>query len=229
MRRESLVVLAVTLGIGAAPASAETRGTVRFGVMALDLESSTETPLFGDDVDRAVNKYNAAAAAYDRVSGGSTERIGADDVGMTETLFVTTPGVEFGGRHYFFRLEAPIGVSADLRSIGLGIYPLNAQATLRRGLAAYISAGGTASWLDRPGPGDVGGLLMLRAAAGVRVADRLVVELGYGAFALGGTVNRDRLDAMELPPPGTELPEPEEVLSAGEARGLVDISVGFAF
>ena len=221
-------MLAVTLAIlPAAAAGAETRGTLRFGAMALELRSSSETPVFGDQVDRAVDRYNAAAAARDRALGGTTERIDANDLGVSETLFVATPGIELGGRHYFFRLEAPLGFSADLRSIGVGIYPLNLQARLRRGLTAYVSAGGTASWLDRPGPGDVGGLVMLRAAAGVRIASRLVMELGYGAFAIGGTVNRDRLEDMStIPEPGMQ---PDDVISAGEARGLVDVSLGVTF
>jgi hypothetical protein len=185
--------------------------------------------VFGDQVDRAVDRYNAAAAAHDAASGATTARIDTNDLGVAETLFVATPGLEVGGGRYFFRLEAPIGLSGDLRSVGLGLYPLNLQARLRRGLAAYVSAGGTASWLDRPGAGDVGGLVMLRAAAGVRVAHRFVLELGYGAFALGGTVNRDRLDDMSIPAQGMLPVRPEEVLSAGEARGLVDFSLGVTF
>lgn len=220
-------MLAVTLAsLPAATAGAETRGTLRFGAMSLELESSSETPVFGGQVDRAVERYNAAAAAYERASGEAMERIDAGDLGVAETLFLIAPGVEFGGRHYFFRLDAPIGLGADLRSLGVGVYPINFQAKLRRGLAAYISAGGTASWLDRPGPGDVGGLVAIRAAAGARIADRFVIELGYSAFALGGSVNRERLDSMEIPEPDLE---PDDVISAGEARGLVDVSLGLAF
>src|SRR5690606_699714 len=108
-------------------------------------------------------------------------------------------------------------------SIGLGVYPLNVQARPRRDLAVYASAGGTASWLDRPGSGDVGGLVAIRAAAGVRIADRFVIELGYSAFALGGTVNNDRLEGMSITDEDLQLVRPEEVISAGEARGLIDL------
>ena len=214
--------------LDAATAGAETRGTLRAGVMALELVSSSETPLFGERVDRAVDRYNAAAAAYDQASGGTTARIDAGDLAVAETLLVLSPGVEFGGGgRYFFRLEAPIGLSADLRSVGLGVYPLNLQAKLRRGLAAYVSAGGTASWLDRPGSGDVGGLVAVRAAAGARIASRFVIELGYSAFALGGTVNNDRLESMSIT--AEDMERPDEVISAGEARGLVDVSLGVTF
>jgi len=225
----TLTVAAALSSLPAAAAQAETRGALRVGMMTLELESSSETPLFGAEVNRAVDRYNTAAAAYDRASGGTTARIDAGDLGVSETLLMIAPGLELGGGgRYFFRLEAPIGLSSDLRSFGLGIYPLNLQAHPHRKLAAYVSAGGTASWLDRPGAGDVGGLIAVRAAAGVRVASRVVVELGYSAFAIGGTVNRDRLEAMELPR-DPELVEPEDVVSAGEARGLVDLSLGVTF
>lgn len=211
-----------------APVSAETRATVRFGMLALDLESTSETPLFGGQVDRAVDKYNTAAAAYDRQTGSTTPRIDAGDLGVAERLFVLSPGIEVSKSNYLFRIEAPLGFADDLKSIGLGLYPLGLQGQVKRGLVLYISAGGTASWLDRPGDGDVGGLFVVRASAGARIAKHLVIEVGYGAFALGGSVNSSRLDGMAS---GTEmtLPEPDSVISAGEARGLVDASVGLTF
>jgi hypothetical protein len=228
MARGIVVVLVAALAIlDATAARAETRGTLRFGVMALELESSSETPLFGEPVSRAVDRYNTAAAAYERASGETMARIEADDLGVTETLVVVAPGIELAGRHYFFRLEAPIGLSADLRSIGVGVYPLNLQARLRRGLAGYVSAGGTASWLDRPGSGDVGGLVAVRAAAGVRIASHVMIELGYSAFALGGSVNNERLESMSIT--AEDVQRPDQVIAAGEARGLIDVSLGLTF
>ncbi len=221
------VLIAALASLHATAASAETRGTLRFGVMALELESSPETPFFGDEVGRAVDRYNTAVAAYEQASGRPMARIDESDLGVAETLFMFAPGIEAGGRHYFFRLEAPIGLASDLRSFGLGIYPINLQVTPRRGLAAYVSAGGTASWLDRPGDGDVGGLVAIRAAAGMRIARRVLVELGYSAFALGGSVNNERLESMSIT--AEDIEQPDRVLSAGEARGLVDVSLGIAF
>ncbi|HWU90950.1 MAG TPA: hypothetical protein VN253_26975, partial [Kofleriaceae bacterium] len=164
---------------------------------------------------------------YDRASGATTARIDASDLAVTETLVVVAPGIEVGGRHYFFRLEAPIGYAADLRSFGVGLYPLNLQARLHRGLTAYVSAGGTASWLDRPGPGDVGGLVAVRAAAGARIASHFLFEIGYSAFALGGNVNNQRLESMSLTV--DDMRHPSQVLAAGEERGLVDISLGVTY
>lgn len=220
----ALVVLMVLAG----SASAETRGTLRLGLLPLDLEASSDTPLFGEEVDRAVAGYNLAAAALDRRNGETTPRIDAGDLGVAETLAMISPGLEMGAGHYLFRIEAPIGIAGDLRSIGIGLYPIGFQARVRRDVAVYASAGGTASWLDRPGSGDVGGLLTVRVAVGARLASRLVFELGYSAFAIGGSVNHERLEQMALA--GVmELPEPETVVSAGEARGLFDVSVGLAF
>lgn len=220
----ALVIVMVLAG----SASAETHGTLRIGLLPLQLESSSDTPLFGEEVDRAVTEYNAAAQAFDRRTGETHARIDAGDLGVAETLAMISPGLETSSGHYVFRIEAPIGISSDLRSIGLGLYPIGVQGRVRHDVVLYGSAGGTASWLDRPGPGDVGGLLTVRAAVGARFANRLVVELGYSAFAIGGTVNHERLEQMTLVET-MELPSPETVISAGEARGLFDVSVGLAF
>lgn len=228
MVRGSLVMLVAALvSLPTAAARAETRGTFRVGFLTLDLESSPDTPLFGADVSRVVEKYNTAVAAYDRATGATTERIDAHDLSVSETLVMLSPGVELGAGHYFFRLETPIGLSADLRSIGAGVYPINFQAKPRRDLAVYVSAGGTASWLDRPGPGDMGGLVALRAAAGVRLASHFLLELGYSAFALGGNVNSQRLESMTLT--AEDMQHPERVVAAGEARGILDLALGLAY
>lgn len=222
-----LRVLAIVMVLGGS-ASAETRGTLRLGLLPLDLESSSETPLFGAQVDRAVDEYNAAAAAFDRRTGSRTARIDAGDVGVAQTLAMISPGIEASSGHYVFRIEAPIGVGGELTSIGLGLYPIGFQGRVRKDLVVYASLGGTASWLDREGDGDVGGLVTARAALGARFASRVVAELGYSAFALGGTYNGDRLDEMTLGE-DMQLPPPSSVISAGEARGLLDVSVGLTF
>lgn len=210
----------------AGSASAETRGTLRVGVLPLELRSSSDTPLFGERVDRAVTDYNQAAAAFDRRTGKTTARISAGDLGVAETLVMIAPGLEGSAGHYLFRIEAPIGIGDDMKSIGLGLYPIGVQGRVGKGVALYASAGGTASYLDRPGSGDIGGLLTVRGVIGARFANRVTAEVGYSAFALGGSVNNARLDDMMT---GAALPEPATVLSAGEARGLVDVSVGVSF
>lgn len=210
----------------AGSASAETRGTLRIGLLPLDLQSSSDTPLFGERVDRAVTEYNGAAAAFDRRTGNTTTRISAGDLGVAETLVMISPGLEASVGHYLFRIEAPIGIGDDMKSIGLGLYPIGIQGRIHKSVALCASAGGTASWLDRPGTGDVGGLLTVRGVVGARFANRVIAEIGYSAFALGGTVNNDRLEDMMT---GDVLPELATVLSVGEARGLVDVSVGVSF
>jgi hypothetical protein len=90
----------------------------------------------------------------------------------------------------------------------------------------YTSFGGSASWLDRTGDGDLGALITARAAGGVRIAQLLVFELGYNAFVLGGSYNKSRLDEMM---DSMQLVEPRQIVSAGEGRGIIDASLGLAF
>ena len=217
-----LVIVAALVIVSVADDDAAARGTLRFGILPLELEASSETPLFGGEVDRAIDRYNNAAATHDAMTGGNTDRIDTSDLRLDATLFVIAPGLEAGSGRYFFRIEAPIGLASELRSVGLGIYPLNLQGRLSRDTRAYLSTGGTASWLDRAGAGDVGGLVTLRAAVGVRFR-RVLVEVGYGAFVLGGSVNKDKLDSPEM------MQSPSEAIAAGEARGVFDASVGMTF
>jgi hypothetical protein len=226
MSCRSLVVAAALIA-SVRFAHADTRGTVRLGMLPLDLRASADTPLFGPSVERMIDKYNDAAAAYDRASGGTTARIDAGDVGVAQTLLVVAPGLELGaGGRYFFRLELPVGLGDDLTSFGVGIYPINVQVAVKRNAALYASLGGSASWLDRPGEGDLGALVAARVAGGLRVARHVVFEVGYNAFVLGGSYNKQRLDEMM---DGMRLVEPRQVVSAGEASGIVDASLGVAF
>jgi len=212
----------------ATPAHADVRAAVRFGVLPLDLDASSDTPFFGDDLSRAVTSYNMAAAAYDREHGTSTARATTDDVAVHDTLLMISPGLELGSGTMFFRAELPLGFGSELRSVGLGLYPLNFQAHVTRKAALYASLGGQASKLDRSDMADdTGALLAARAAAGIRFSHALV-EVGYNAFAIGGSVDSTQLDAMTVnrnaPPP-----RPDTAISAGEASGIVDVSVGVSF
>lgn len=227
MLRRIVVISAVLVCAHTVAAYADTRATVRLGMLPLDLEASPDTPLFGASVEHMIDRYNDAAAAHDRATGDTTARITEDDVGVTQTLLVAAPGLELGADGvYFFRLEVPVGVADDITSIGIGIYPINLQASVRRDAVIYTSLGGSASWLDRTGDGDLGALVTARAAGGVRIAQHIVFELGYNAFVLGGSYNKSRLDDMM---DSMQLVEPREIVSAGEARGIVDASLGLAF
>ena len=172
-------------------AHADARGVVRLGILPLDLHASRDTPVFGDDIGRAMDA-------------------GVGDLDLHDTLLTVAPALELGGT-MFFRLEGIAGFGDNVRSFGVGAYPLNVQLRLSNKLAAYASLGGTASYLDRHGDG-TGGLVSARAAAGLRVRKHAVVEAGYGAFVLGGVVDR-----------------PHQVVAAGEGRGVIDLAVGVAF
>lgn len=215
----ALVVLGVLATAGFA--EAEVRGTVRVGMLPLDLEASADTPVFGAHVQDAVNDFNAAAAAR-----GMSTRIDAGELGIAANLYSIAPGFEVGSGRYVFRLEGVLGVADELRSFGVGVYPLGVQGKLSHRVILCASAGGILSWLDRSGEGDVGGLVIARLAFGARLAERLLVEVGYSPFVLGGNVNQTRLDDMRSGAMPTEL---DGAISAGEAHGLLDVSMGLSF
>ena len=206
-----------------ASAIADVHGTVRVGVMPLELRASEDTALFGRDVEDAVMAYNAVA----RATGAAP--IETRDLSLSETLLVLAPGFDAGGDRLYFRLEGQLGIGDDMRTFGFGLYPLNVRARVHRSVEGYISLGGSASWLDRNGSGDRGALLAARGAVGAKLGKGFLVELGWSAFAVGGSVDRARveqmIDARELPTPKTA----QEAVVAGDGSSVVDVSVGFAF
>jgi len=235
-----LLLLVATLLVLPGSAHADVRGVLRVGITPVDLAAAEDTPLFGARVTDAVGAYNAAADAYNDAHGyddGSpmaSTAIGPGDLAVRANLITFAPALEAGAKNVYFRLEARIGAGDDLRSYGIGLYPLNLAVRLRRGgaVVTYLSAGGTASWLDRASTdGELGAMITARLAAGVRVRERVTFEVGYGAFALGGLVDRGELRTMEDYDPrgAAPPPPPTEALAGGEQRGLVDVSLGIAW
>jgi hypothetical protein len=234
-----LAAIALTLVATSSPARADKRGIVRFGVTPLELEPASDTPFFGGHVDDAVEAYNAAADAYNQAHGympGSpraTSPIDRSALGVRSTLFTIAPGVEGGASWFFVRLEAQLGLGETHRSYGVGFYPINLAGSLRQGtIVPFVSLGGSVGWLDdRAIDGELGGLFTARTAAGVRLAKRMTIEVGYGITAIGGVLERGRLDTMTAYDPrgGEPPPHPTEALAGGEQQGLVDVSIGFTF
>jgi hypothetical protein len=228
--RVQLRIVCTVLVLSATAAHAEVRGTLRLGILPLELDASSSTPLFGGDLDRAVTSYNTAAAAYNRAHGTSMAMIKTRDLSMSETLLTLTPGLEVGGDTFFFRLEGELGTSSNLRELGLGLYPLNVQKRWGGDTSIYGSVGGFASMLSRSDTNALGALVGARLAGGVRFARYMTVELGFTPIALGGVVDRDKIDELEAmrTVPAT-LPTPSSVVSAGDTSGMVDVSVGVTF
>ena len=216
---------------------AETRGVFRVGVEPLALEPSPDTPWVGGYVDDAVTAYNVASASYNRAHGyaaGSTMASAPIDrsaLGLRATLVTFAPGLELGGEHAMLRFEALLGVSDHVRALGIGVYPIDLALPLRnRTITPYLVAGGTARWLDRTTTdGEIGGLVTLRAAAGVRIG-HVVVELGYGMYVVGGVYDGGQLRSMSSynPAGAAPPPAPDRAVAGGQQSGLVDVSVGFA-
>src|SRR5688572_2013791 len=84
--KRSFVVGAALVIVSIAQGDAQARGTLRLGFMPLDLEASSDTPLFGGEIDRAVDRYNEAAAATNR------DPISSSALGLETTLLVISPG-----------------------------------------------------------------------------------------------------------------------------------------
>jgi hypothetical protein len=228
--------LAVGLGLWpglAAPARADTHVGVRLGQSQLDLSANRDTPLFGGLFDEALTTYNAGASAYNDAHGlepgdmGSARPLGEGDFDIHDSLLVVVPSLEVGSRGYFFRMEAPLGFGDSVNSYGLGLYPLNYGHPLSNGqVMPYISAGGVLSYLTHDS-GASGVLTEARIALGVRFGTRVDLEIGYGAFVLGGVVDTDRLSEMDDYDPRTGPPPvPNEVLRGGAQQGRLDLSFG---
>lgn len=234
--RFSLAALLVVVAPGTA--LADVRGVLHVRLAPVDLAPDEDTPVLGSRVDDAVGAYNAAAEAYNYAHGydaGSpmaTRTIGPDDLGVRTTLVTFAPGFEAGHRDVYVRLEAAIGLADDLRAYGVGFYPINLAAHLRGTIVPFVSAGGSASWLDRPSTsGELGALVTARVAAGVRFGRRATLELGYNAFVLGGWIDRAKIRTMEDYDPRGDAPPPEptDAIAGGEQRGLIDLSFGVLF
>ncbi|HTJ46980.1 MAG TPA: hypothetical protein VL463_32980 [Kofleriaceae bacterium] len=209
-------------------AHADARGVLRLGVEPLSLEPSADTPILGGFFDDAVTAYNAASAAYNRAHDVMTlAPINRSALGVHATMVTFAPGLEVGGEHAVFRMEALIGLSDTHRAIGIGVYPLDLAWPMKT-ITPYAAAGGTASWLDRTDvDGEIGGLVTLRAAAGVRVGDRVSVEIGYGMYVAGGIVDSAKLHSMaHYDPNGAPPPPADHAVAGGEQSGMIDVSLG---
>ncbi len=207
-----------------ASAHADVRGVVRVGTMHLDLQASRDTMVFGDEMGRVVDAYNLAADLYSAQTGQAVRHIDVHELGIDDRLVTLAPGVEVG-KTLFVRMEGMFALGSELRIFGLGLYPLNVQFRVPHATVIYLSAGMTAGWLDRDSNG-VGMLASARVACGLRIHEHFLVEAGYSAFVLGGVLDTPRLDRLG---PDAPLPWPHDMIAAGEARNVVDLSIGFAF
>jgi hypothetical protein len=156
---------------------------LRLGGGTLELAAGEDTPLMGGVFTEAIETYNLAASAYNRSHGLSSSAPQAapsmthSDMDLRTQLFLLTPTLELGGDGYFFKMEVPVGFGDDVRTYGLGIYPLNVGGHLTGGkqqeLAGYLSAGFVASYVTFPASDDAAGaLLQGRLAAGCACACR---------------------------------------------------------
>lgn len=192
--------------------------SIRFGASRIALRARN-LPTAGDDL-----------AAFARVTGNDVS-----EVDFQERLFLITPSLHIGGEGYFFRVDAPVGLSSGAKTFGLGIYPLNVAIPIPAArLMPYAGTGVVGSFVmrDSTGTGSLatGGLFQARSAVGIKLlpgrrAD-LSIELGYSPWAAGAVFNANELDrAMTMFERGQRVNEPGRVLRGG-AGDVWDLSLG---
>jgi hypothetical protein len=233
----SLVLVSIPALASADKRDDGTHFGLRLGTTTLSLNAESDTPVLGSYFDRAAEAYALGASAYNAQHGaGSAPRMDESDMDLGAAMLLVTPQVEIGDGAYFVRLEAPFGFSSQVRTYGLGIYPLGLQVRLGNGGArAFLVSGATASYATFPGADEAHGALVTgRAAIGVRFASdehyAFTVELGYGLFAVGGVVDFAALrDVEDYDPRGmAPPPTPGSIAQGGEQSGMIDFSLGFA-
>jgi hypothetical protein len=233
MRRLPIIALALLLP---AAAHADIDVSLRAGAGAVDLEASEDTPFVGGEIDDAVAVYNGAADAYNRAHGlrpgspNAAEQQTADDLGFNATLVTLAPGLELSASYYRARLEVPFGVGDGVRTVGVGIYPIGAAfAPDRSTVVPFVLAGGVFSYVDDGSR--TGGLVEVRLAGGIRIGDRVNIEIGVRPYAAGGTVDAERIDTLmdTYDPRGREPPPvPKEVVRGGTGVGAIDLAIGIS-
>jgi len=149
----SFVVSALTLAV-AGSASAANAPTQNEPVVAA-AKRAAEPPAvgwFGLGVRVGVNGLSLSAPRAASVIGGKAEAAAkaypgaAASMSLDANLFQVVPTLHLGGSGYFFKLEAPIGRSSSLNTIGLGLYPVNIGVHIKRlRLLPTFSAGGVIS------------------------------------------------------------------------------------
>jgi hypothetical protein len=217
-----------------AMAHADVDVSLRAGAGSVDLAASSDTPFVGDRFDEVVEVYNGAATAYNRAHGygaSSPRRAPAEDHGaldLDETLVTLAPGLDISASYYRGRFELPIGLGDDMRTVGLGLYPLGvAFARDGSSVVPFALAGSIVSYVTDGSR--TGGLFEVRLAAGVRIGQRITIELGVRPYAAGGTVDQERIDTLmeTYDPRGSEPPPaPGEVVRGGTGAGAFDLAIG---
>jgi hypothetical protein len=219
-----------------AVALADVDVSLRAGAGTIALDASSDTPVVGGRFDDAVEVYNGAAQAYNRAhnyrpgSDAAAKPQTVEDLRFDETLVTLAPGLDIGLGYYRARFEAPFGIGDDVRTIGLGLYPIGVAFARNGSKAVPFALGGAAFSYVSDGT-RTGGLLELRLAAGVRIGDRISIELGVRPYAAGGTVDAERIDTLMdtyNPRGNAPPPTPDEVVRGGTGSGAVDLAIGIS-
>ena len=206
---KSLVVLClagavITLPLVAAAAEMGWVGLgVRVGYAEQNLKAAS-VPFVGSKLTKILNDANNTIDRNNASRGTNQPHYVMRDLNLQSSMLEVTPSIHLGGDGYFTKLEFPIGLSAALKTIGFGVYPVNFGLFIPgTDLFPYGSAGLVFNYATSseftPTQGAAikvnakGGVFEARLALGLKsfVADSLAVglELGYSPFALGAVVD----------------------------------------
>lgn len=239
-----LVLLGCILPTAASGDGPKVDFSLRMGSASLRLQAAESTPVLGGYFAEATDMYNQATAAYNAAHGlpadapSASRPIETDDLSMRASLFLVVPSLAFGGEGYVFRLDVPVGLGDGLTTVGAGIYPLGGSWPVGRAKAVAITlaAGAVASWVSLHGAeSGAGGLVQGRLAAGTKVRlfgdAHATFELGYTVRALGGVVDKAKLNALESYDPRGPMPPPPpgDILRGGDQTGMLDAVLGVEF
>jgi hypothetical protein len=123
---------------------------------------------------------------------------------LDESLTTLTPTLHMGGAGYFCKLELPMGISSQLKTVGLALYPLDYGNFFPEvGLFPYLSAGGSANLAlvrkQADGASGGGALFQGRAALGLKYRPvkmlSISVEGAYSPWELG-SIAKDGLGGV---------------------------------
>jgi hypothetical protein len=172
---------------------------VRLGYTQPKLKAAN-VPFVGSKLQDTFDKTNRSIDDYNTAHGTTRPHYVMGDLNLDSGMLQITPSLHLGGDGYFTKLELPIGLSSELKTIGFGCYPINYGWEFSElGLFPYASVGFVLSYATssefQPTGGSVikvdakGGMAEARLAVGLKyfAIDSWPVsfEVGYSPYAVG--------------------------------------------
>ncbi|MBN1961423.1 MAG: hypothetical protein JW841_10790 [Deltaproteobacteria bacterium] len=234
----------VGLSLAAQPANAFEMGWagfgIRFGYKKINLKAA-KVPYAGDKLKEAFDNVNEKVDEYNQTNGTSQPHYLMKDLNLNTGMLQIIPSFHLGGDGYFTKLELPIGLSSEFKTIGFGCYPINYGWTIDEfNLFPYLSVGFALSYAYskkfEPTSGSTvnvnakGGLIETRAAVGIKYfgVDNwpISIEIGYSPYALGLVFDNNQKLRIDSTNVLDALPDNPGSIARGGAGWLLSALVG---